>query len=249
MAEKKTRVMVIDDEKIVRDFFMRLLPLLGLEVVCVEDGYKALEAAKASKFDLYFIDVRMPGLNGLEVYRKLREIDKDALAVMITGYAVEDLLEQAGKEGVYSSIRKPFDLNQIKEIINKAASPGAEAALPAILIVDDDAAILSFFSSFLGGKNFSYKIAHSRTEAVALAKQEKFGLIFLDILLSDSGGVEACRELRGLLPQADIVLITAYPQKAKPVANEPGIIGCLYKPFGIDSIMEYIGSARPNNNR
>jgi len=118
-----------------------------LEVTDVDDGYKAVEAAKASKFDLYFIDVRMPGLNGLETYRQIRQIDPAAFTVMITGYAVEDILDQAQKEGVSGSIRKPFDINQIKEVVDKLNLDKAKEPLN-ILVVDDDNTILSFFSSF-----------------------------------------------------------------------------------------------------
>jgi two-component system, NtrC family, response regulator HydG len=246
MAEKKLKVLVVDDEKIVRDFFKRLLSLLGLEVADVEDGYKAVEAAKQNKFDLYFIDVRMPGLNGLETYRQIRQIDPAALAVMITGYAVEDILEQAQKEGVYNSIRKPFDINQIKDVLEKAGSVKS-AEPPNILVIDDDDAILSFFSSFLAQKNLSCKVAHSKAEAVALAKQNKFNMVFLDLVLGDANGVEVYNELKLILPEANIVLITGHPQQAKTIEGKLGLSGCLYKPFVIDNILKYIETAKAKN--
>lgn len=119
MDKKKIKVLVVDDEKVVRDFFKRLLSLEGLEVMGAEDGYTAVEAVKLNKFDLYFIDVRMPGLDGLETYRGIRQVHPDATAVMITGYAVEDILEEALKEGVQCHIHKPFDISQIKAVIDK----------------------------------------------------------------------------------------------------------------------------------
>lgn len=119
MGERKIKVLVVDDEKSVRDFLSRLLSLLGVEAFEVEDGYRAIELVKKEKFDLFFIDVRMPGLNGLETYREIRKISPEATAVMITGYAVEEMLEEAQKEGVYRAIRKPFDIDQIKDIIDK----------------------------------------------------------------------------------------------------------------------------------
>src|SRR3989338_2251385 len=115
MPEKKIRGLVADDEKIVRGFFSRLLSLQGLEVVCAEDGYKAVELAKEGSFELFFLDVKMPGLDGLETFRKIRQINPHAVVVMMTGYAVEDILEQAQKEGAYGSIRKPFDISEIKD--------------------------------------------------------------------------------------------------------------------------------------
>jgi two-component system response regulator HydG len=119
MGECKIKVLVVDDEKSVRDFLRRSLSLLGLEAFDVEDGYKAIELVKKEKFDLFFIDVRMPGLNGLETYREIRKISPEATVVMITGYEVEETLEEAQKEGVYRSIHKPFDFDQIKDIVDK----------------------------------------------------------------------------------------------------------------------------------
>ena len=99
MADTKIKVLVVDDEKIIRDFFGRLLSLQGLEVIEAEDGYKAAELAKGNKFDLYFIDVRMPGMDGLETFRQIRQIHPEALVVMMTGYALDNILEQAQRKG------------------------------------------------------------------------------------------------------------------------------------------------------
>ncbi len=119
MNEKKFRALVVDDEKIIRDFLNSLLFLHGLEVVKAEDGYKAVELSRTDKFDLFFIDCRMPGLNGLETFRQIRQINQDASVVMMTGYAVEGILEQAVSEGAYGLIRKPFDIGEIKCLIDK----------------------------------------------------------------------------------------------------------------------------------
>lgn len=119
MDIEKTRVLVVDDEKIIRDFFNWLLSLQGIEVVLAENGYRAVELSRADKFDLFFIDCRLPGINGLETFRQIRQINPSAAAVMMTGYAVEDILKQAQNEGAYGFIRKPFDIEEIKGLVDK----------------------------------------------------------------------------------------------------------------------------------
>jgi DNA-binding NtrC family response regulator len=239
MVERKIKALVVDDEKIERDFFKRLLSLLGLDARDAEDGYKAIELVKKDKFDIIFLDVRMPGLNGLETYREIRKIDPEVLAVMITGYAVEDILEQAQKEGVCSAIHKPFDINQIKEVIEKVAKEDMKEPLN-ILVVDDDEAIHHFFSVLLNEKKLKYKIAHDRNEALEAVKKEKFTLIFLDLVLKDVSGLEVLKEIKAIMPQANIVLITGHPQKAEEIKGEIEVAGCLYKPFDIESIVSCI---------
>jgi DNA-binding NtrC family response regulator len=179
----------------------------------------------------------MPGLNGLETYRKIHEMYSQSCVVMMTGYAVDEILEQAKQEGVYGVIRKPFAIDEIQEIINKV--PRDKKSIPLrILVLDDDEAVLSFFSSFLESKMQKCKISRTIQEAMSAIKEERFDLVFLDLVLKDADGLSVYKEMKKLLPEAAIVVITGYIQKAKEIESE--ISGCLYKPFEIDKIMEYI---------
>ena len=239
MANTKIKVLVVDDEKIIRDFFGRLLSLQGLEVIEAEDGYKAAELAKGNKFDLYFIDVRMPGMDGLETFRQIRQIHPEALVVMMTGYALDNILEQAQKEGASGSIRKPFAIGEIKGIVEKAARE-KNKEVSNILVIDDDQAVLNFFGNFLKAKNQKYSLVNNAKGALELIQREKFDLIFLDLVLKDADGLEFYKNIKEILPQAQIVIITGYHDKAKEIEGKPDISGLLYKPFEIDGIIKYI---------
>jgi two-component system response regulator (stage 0 sporulation protein F) len=118
MEEYKINILIVDDDQGIRSFFKRYLDMLGLISSEAENGYKAVELVKEQKFDLLFIDVRMPGMNGLDTFRAVRQIDTKAVVVMMTGYAVDDILEETKKFGAYDILRKPFDINQIKEVID-----------------------------------------------------------------------------------------------------------------------------------
>ena len=239
MADTKIKVLVVDDEKIIRDFFARLLSLQGLEVIEAEDGYKASELAKGNKFDLYFIDVRMPGMDGLETFRQIRQVHPEALVVMMTGYALDNILEQAQKEGASGSIRKPFAIGEIKGIVEKAARE-KNKEVSNILVIDDDQAVLNFFGNFLKAKNQKYSLVNNAKGALELIQREKFDLIFLDLVLKDADGLEFYKNIKEILPQAEIVIITGYHDKAKEIEGKPDISGLLYKPFEIDGIIKYI---------
>lgn len=120
--ERILNILVVDDEAVVRDFLSRFLSLLPIKVKVVEDGQKALEAVKEEVFDLLFLDIRMPGMNGLELFSRIKKINPAVRCVFMTGYASaeEELLAMVKQEGVLC-LRKPFDdLNQIKEIAVKA---------------------------------------------------------------------------------------------------------------------------------
>ncbi len=111
--------MIVDDEEVIRNFFKRLLSLSDVEVVEAQDGYAAIKLAQKDKFDIFFIDMRMPGLDGLETSRQVRKLNPEAMIVMITGYATGDIIKQAHEEG-YEIMRKPFDIKDIEDVIKNA---------------------------------------------------------------------------------------------------------------------------------
>ena len=120
MTEKtKLKVLVVDDEKVIRDFLSRFLSLQLAQVKTAADGEAAIELAKTEEFDLVFLDIRMPKMNGLETFGELKKIAPDLACVFMTGYASaeEDLINKIKYEGIMC-VRKPFEnLNKIKEIV------------------------------------------------------------------------------------------------------------------------------------
>lgn len=239
MSARKLRVLVVDDEKIIREFLKRLLTVFAIDVEEVDNGFKAIDLVKANPFDLYFIDVRMPGIDGLDTFRGIRKIDPSAIVIMITGYAVEDILNQAKKEGAYGIIRKPFEINQIKDVVDDICNENQKVP-EYVLVVDDDETILTFFSNLLKSKNIKFNTAKSREEALEKVNKEKFDLVFLDLVLREANGIDVFKEIKPLLPKANIVFTTGYPQKAIEAEGKVEVAGCLFKPFEVDSILKYI---------
>ncbi|HAH21280.1 MAG: hypothetical protein A2Y00_02395 [Omnitrophica WOR_2 bacterium GWF2_43_52] len=119
MEKKTITALVIDDEKAVVDFLVQFLGLKAVQAKTVEDCLSALEAARKESFDIVFLDVRMPRMNGVELLRELKKINPHSMYVMMTGYAVDDLLEQARREGARIHLKKPFDIEEISHIIEE----------------------------------------------------------------------------------------------------------------------------------
>jgi len=119
MESNNKKVLVVDDEKNIRDFFKRLLSLSNVEVFEAEDGYTAIKLSQENKFSFFFIDMRMPGLDGLETSRQIRQINPEAVITIITGYALSEVIQQAQEEG-YGVISKPFNIKDIEDVIKNA---------------------------------------------------------------------------------------------------------------------------------
>lgn len=129
---EKIKILVVDDEKVLRAFLSRFLRMLSLDAEVVADGFTAVEAFKRERFDLVFLDIKMPGMDGLQIFKKLRQMNPDFTCIFMTGYALEEYLLEATKQPRTIFVRKPFeDLHLLKEIIEgvlkKAGHPHESA--------------------------------------------------------------------------------------------------------------------------
>ncbi len=116
----KTNVLVVDDIKSIRLTLSGILGDEGYNVVLAEDGYQAIEMAKQTPFDFVFMDIKMPGINGVQTFREIKKVNPQAVVIMMTAYSVEDLVRQALGEGAYGVVYKPFDIDKIVGMIESA---------------------------------------------------------------------------------------------------------------------------------
>ena len=118
--EYMNKILVVDDEQSMRDFLAIMLKKEGYEVVAAENGKDALKAVQAEIFDLVITDAKMPYIDGLEVLRTVKEVSPETVVIMITAYASTETAVEAMKLGAYDYMTKPFKVDEIKLIIQKA---------------------------------------------------------------------------------------------------------------------------------
>ncbi|MHB8090222.1 MAG: sigma-54-dependent transcriptional regulator [Syntrophales bacterium] len=124
MAERKSRVLVADDEEEIRSILSRILEKEGFEVITASDGEQAMQKICSDIPDAVLLDVRMPGLNGMEVLKKIKAIEENLPVVLVTAYADTHQAVEAMKEGAYDYLAKPFDNNEVVWITSRALAEG-----------------------------------------------------------------------------------------------------------------------------
>jgi len=117
---EKGRILIVDDEEIVRTSISDCLKKDGYEIVSVEDGYKALEKVNDEDWDLALVDLKMPGIDGLQVLRKINAVNPRIAVIIITAYATVESAVAAMKEGAVDYIMKPFTADELHIRIDKA---------------------------------------------------------------------------------------------------------------------------------
>jgi len=127
------RILIVDDEGSLLMTLAANLELEGFEVECASDGERALALVKEQEFDLVLTDVRMPGMNGVELFRRIRAVDGSLPVLLMTAFSLETLIEEAITEGVFAVLPKPFEIEHVIAAVLSASRR------PAVLLVDDEA--------------------------------------------------------------------------------------------------------------
>jgi DNA-binding NtrC family response regulator len=120
MSEDKPHILLIDDEAIALSNLSHVLEREGYTVTACKDGESGLAAMRNTEFDLVLTDLRMPGIDGMDVLRHIRESTPDVPVIMITGHATLDSAVDAMKAGAYHYIAKPFRLDEAREVVRSA---------------------------------------------------------------------------------------------------------------------------------
>lgn len=116
-------ILVIDDEEVIRVLFREILEKLRHEVITVQDGFQGLELIKRIDFDMVFLDLKMQGIDGVEVFRNIKSLKPDLPVIIITGYPDSDLMTQALAHGPFGIMKKPFGEADIISAVNSFSKP------------------------------------------------------------------------------------------------------------------------------
>ncbi len=120
MESTQSRILVVDDEESIREFFEIMLKRDGYHVFTAAHGGEALQKYRQENIDLVLSDIQMPEMSGIELLAKLKEVDSDVLIVMMTAFGSTETAIEAMKLGAYDYLQKPFKIDEIKLVIQKA---------------------------------------------------------------------------------------------------------------------------------
>ena len=230
---EKTNILVVDDLRNMRLTLEGILEDEGHNVVTVENGYQAIEAVKKTHFDLIFMDIKMPGINGVQTFREVKKIDPKAAVIMMTAYSVEDLVKEALAEGAYTVVYKAFDIGRIIAIIEELARQRV-----LILVVDDEFGDRETLKGILEDKGYRVATAKDGTEALNMVRGRHYDIIFLDIRLPDMNGVETFERVKEIDPQAVVIMMTGYSEEdLVKRAVSKGAYTCIRKPFDMAAVL------------
>jgi len=118
---KKISILIVDDEESVRDSLYNWFIEDGYRVECAENAMKALSILESDGFDIILADIKMPGMDGLEMLRRIKLLKSDSIVIVMTAFATVDTAVQALKDGAFDYVTKPFDPDDLSHLIRNAS--------------------------------------------------------------------------------------------------------------------------------
>ena len=224
MMARPLRILVVDDDVDNAQSLGELFEMEGHHVTVAHSGEDAIAAYVSTAFDLAFMDVMMPGKNGVESFLEIRKLRPGSRVYMMTGYSVEQLLQQAMDHGAMGVLNKPIDIGKLLRAVEDVTPSGI------VLIAEDDPQFGGQLKRMIDGAGMSCDLVHSDADAVAADSQ---------VMIIDTGkplirGVELYRRLRSAGRARPAIIITRSGEgsgDAFDALRDVAVTGILNKPF------------------
>jgi two-component system response regulator HydG len=225
---EKPKILVVDDNQDLLETFAMIFKRRGYSVQTAGNGLSAVDKFKDQQFDVTLMDIVMPEMNGVDAFKKIKEIQPGASIILMTAYSDEELIRTARHEGAHQIIHKPIRIDKLLELINETAEG------QPILVVDDDADICQTLTKVLELQGYDVITAGSGEEAVSMTRKQSCQMAFIDVKLPDIDGLETLLRLKEINPDLLVIMMTGFRNEVKEAldkAQAASAITCLYKPF------------------
>ena len=227
-------ILVVDDDAGMRKTLRRILTAKGFQVQLASTGEEAVALAAVSPPDGILMDIKMPGIDGVEAYRRIRTGCPSAFVIFMSAYT--SLAREAEAEGAVAVLGKPLDPARLCTIL-------AEAAVSRpILIVDDDAEFLGSLQRVLETNGLQVRTALSAEEALTVYAKEPRCIVLLDIKLDGCTGLDVLRAAHEVNPEVCGFLMSGRADMEQ-VMLEGSLIGSrgqFKKPLDLDRLLSSI---------
>lgn len=235
------RIFVVDDDQDHAESIADLLAMHGYEVEVAFSGEEGVARFRESDFDLTLMDVKLPGMNGVETFFAFKKIRPDTKVIMMTGFSVEQLVAQAVENGALGVLHKPFNVPDLLAALEQIKPRGI------VLVADDDAEFTASISPILSESGYRVEVARTGQEAVDKVMANAVDCLLLDLRMPVLSGLEVYLKLKERDRAVPTVLVTAYADEEADAISRlrAATEGLLRKPFDPAVLLQAIEAARP----
>lgn len=239
MSTAKKSILVVDDDDGIRKSLARILSAAGHQVQLAKDGFEAIEICRQFVPDLLLIDIRMPGIDGIETFRRLRHEIPTLVAIFMTAYAGSEKTLEAEELGALSVQAKPLDIDPFLKMIKSALDTSP------VLVVDDDPTLLNSIARAIRANGIEVEPVASVEDAMRSLRRRPDRVVVADVFLNDGFGYDLLQqEVQELEAknQRPFILITGHSEwlHSETARSLQGRAHFMAKPIDIDNLVKQV---------
>lgn len=231
----RMKILVVDDDRRMVKTICDVLNIKGYETLSAYSGEEAVGRVEADAPDCVMMDIKMPGINGVEAFGRIKAIDPDLPVVLMSAYASPELMEEGRGLGAYAVLTKPINFQQVLSFLSMLQRE------QSVLVVDDDRNFCRTLEDILKLRGFHVETVNRSEEALNALKDNHKDTVILDLRLGETDGVEVLKAIRQNNPSLPVILVTGYRQEMAESIDTGLTIGaytCLYKPIETSALIE-----------
>jgi DNA-binding NtrC family response regulator len=227
------RILVVDDEPNMRITLSDILQDEGYGVDVAASGEEALKLCSVQGYDIILLDVRMPGIDGVETFRQIRRHQENVRVIMMSAYIVDELKDAALDDGAIAFLSKPLNVEQVVKLIGEVKDT-------AILVVENEEETAATLHRTLTEQGYRVTVAQSSHDALELTEQIRFDLIFIDVELPGMNGLELYLAIKKITPDSVAIMISGMEDEFEAIAKEAvrrTAYAIIKKPLDLDHVL------------
>lgn len=227
-------ILVVDDDVDTCRNISDILTDLGYHVDVAHDGLSALDLVRKKRYDVALLDLKMPGMDGLTLYREIKKLRAGTVAIIVSAYAGKGIAEEAIAAGAWQVLSKPVDFSKLLALVDQVLDQ------PLVMVVDDDHELCASLWDVFRERGYRVCLAHNEQEAIERVKEPAHKVVLIDMKLPDGNGARVFQFVRQANPQARTVLITGHRAEVESEVQQvlkEGADAVCYKPFDIPKLL------------
>lgn len=232
LSAVEKRILVVDDEVNMRATLADILSDEGYCIDTAADGLSAVEMCEQQDYDVVLLDVRMPGIDGVEAFRRIHRHDESIRVVMMSAYSMDDLKRAVLDEGAIAFLSKPLDIENVIGLIQDVHET-------SVLVVENDVETADQLRNSLKEQSYWVKVTSSPHDALELAEQIHFDIVLIDAQLPTMNGLELYQAIKKISPSSVAIMVSSMEEEFESLAKEAvrqTAYTIVHKPLDMDNL-------------
>lgn len=231
-------ILVVDDDRQMAKTLSAVLRVNGWQTLNAYSGEEAVAVVRESELSAVLMDVKMPGMNGVEAFQAIRRLRPTLPVILMTAYSAHELLAEAEREGVLSILPKPIPWPKLTELLDAAVDGRG-----SLLVVDDDPEFLKTLARVMEERGRPCLQALTLDEALDLLGREAPRIVLLDLRLDHAEPRDAVFAIKQVSPAVILILCSGHStalDETVAALPEGWVYASLKKPFAPEHLMRIL---------